>query len=552
MAADDEAQSVTGSAPAIRINAVSKTFGGTRALRDVSFDVPRASVHALCGGNGSGKSTLIKILAGVQQADSGTIAIDGQIHDATRTNPGWAGSNGLYFVHQAVGTFPSMTVAENFAVSSTFGARSLAPISWRALHRRVQKVLEHFEIDVSPNTIMTRIPPATRTMIAIARALQHETETGRGILVLDEPTASLPAEEAQAVLEAMRGYARRGHAVLFVSHRLPELLAVSDSATFLRDGRHIQTCDTAGLDERGLVQLITGHAPRTPNKAAAGTGPAAACLRLENLAVGTLDDISLQVCAGEVVGIAGLLGSGRSTLLQALFGVRPARGGRATLDGVELVAGDVRAAINGGIAYVPEDRAGLAAFAELPVRANLSAPRLGRYWNRVWLRRAAERSDARGVIERYKVKVGGPEAHFATMSGGNQQKVVLARWLELAPRLLLLDEPTQGVDVGARAEIHHLIRQAAAAGTAVLLVSSDPQELVESCDRVIGLHNGRLAGEISGADLTVQRCTELGHGLGAPPEAGSPASRTPTPSALSSISMEPISMEPISMEPPTP
>ncbi|WP_250282444.1 MULTISPECIES: sugar ABC transporter ATP-binding protein [unclassified Frankia] len=542
MTAVGEAQSPRTTAPAIRVNAVSKTFGGTRALRDVSFEVPRASVHALCGGNGSGKSTLIKILAGVHQADSGTIEIDGHVHDATRTNPGWAGSNGLYFVHQAVGTFPSMTVAENFAVSSAFGARSLAPVSWRALHRRVQKVLERFEIDVSPKTIMAQVPPATRTMIAVARALQYEAEAGRGTLVLDEPTASLPAEEAQAVLDAMRGYARRGHAVVFVSHRLSELLAVSDSATFLRDGQHVRTCDAADLDESSLVQLITGHAPVAPSRNTVGTDQAEVRLRLENLAVGSLDDICLQVRAGEVVGIAGLLGSGRSTLLQSLFGVRPARGGRATLDGVELTANDVPAAIRGGIAYVPEDRAGQAAFAELSVRANLSAPSLRRYWNRVWLRRAAERCDAQSVIERYKIKVDGPEAYFATMSGGNQQKVVLARWLELAPRLLLLDEPTQGVDIGARTAIHQLVRQVAAAGTAVLLVSSDPQELVDACDRVVGVHSGRITGEASGADLTVRRCTELGHGLGAPSGARTPTSRAlgpRTPATHPPTSMEP-------------
>ncbi|HEY3737510.1 MAG TPA: sugar ABC transporter ATP-binding protein [Jatrophihabitans sp.] len=510
----DQVRNPKSAAPAIRIHSVAKTFGGTHALQDVTFDIPRASVHALCGGNGSGKSTLIKILAGVYQADAGTIEINGQEHEAARTNPGWAEANGLYFVHQAVGTFPSMTVAENFAVSSTFGAGSLAPIPWRSVHRRVRDVLERFEIDVSPKTLMAQVPPATQTMIAVARALQDEDEAGRGILVLDEPTAALPAEEAQTVLDAMRGYARRGHAVVFVSHRLSELLAVSDSATFLRDGRHIRTCDATDLDERSLVQLITGHAPFTPEKDTLNTDPTPARLRLEGFAVGPLDNVSIEVRAGEIVGIAGLLGSGRSTLLQSLFGVRSPRGGRAMLDDVELVLGDIPAAISNGIAYVPEDRAGQAAFAELPVRTNLTVPHLGRYWNRLWLRKKAERSDTHAAIERYQVKVAGPEAYFATMSGGNQQKVVLARWLELAPRLLLLDEPTQGVDVGARAAIHQLVRQAAASGAAVLLVSSDPQELVDACDRVLGMHDGRITGEATGAELTAQRCVELSHGLG--------------------------------------
>lgn len=501
--------------PAIRIRGVSKTFGSTHALRDVSFDIPRASVHALCGGNGSGKSTLIKILAGVYQADAGTIEIDGEVHDATRTNPGWAAASGLHFVHQAVGTFPSLTVAENFAVGTTFGARSLAPVPWRTLHRRVQNLLDRFEIDVSPRSLMSEVSPATQTMIAVARALQDEAESGHGTLVLDEPTAALPTDEATVLLDAMRSYARRGHAVIFVSHRLSELLAVSDHATFLRDGKHIETRAKADLDERDLVELITGQTPSEPVSDAAVTDRLGEVrLELQDFSVGPLEGINLQVRAGEVLGIAGLLGSGRSMMLQSLFGAGPAHGGRATIDGEPLGKADVADAIQSGVAYVPEDRAGQAAFASLTVRENISAPDLKRYWNRLWLRRTVERVDAKASIARYQVKVGGAESLFATMSGGNQQKVVLARWLELKPRLLLLDEPTQGVDVGARGAIHQLVRQAASAGAAVVVVSSDPQELVDLCDRVVGLHGGNLGGTASGLDLTVQRCTELGQGLG--------------------------------------
>ncbi|CAN5200231.1 sugar ABC transporter ATP-binding protein [soil metagenome] len=508
--------------PAIRFSGVSKAFGGTQALSDVSFDIARASVHALCGGNGSGKSTLIKILAGVYQADAGVIEIGGQPHDATRTNPGWAAANGLHFVHQAVGTFPSLSVAENFAVGTTFGARSLAPVPWGTLHRRVQHLLDRFEIDVSPKTLMSQVPPATQTMIAVARALQDEDEAaaGEATLVLDEPTAALPPDEAMVLLDAMRGYARRGHAVVFVSHRLSELLDVSDYATFLRDGRHIETRSRAGLGERELIELITGHAPSGLAAESPDRQLGDVRLELRDFAVGPLAGIDLEVRSGEVVGIAGLLGSGRSTLLQALFGVGSASTGHASIDGAPLTTTGVSGAIDSGVAYVPEDRAGQAAFSGLSVRANISAPNLKRYWNRLWLRQGAERTDARTAIARYRIKVAGAESLFATMSGGNQQKVVLARWLDLKPRLLLLDEPTQGVDVGARTAIHELIRQAAAEGAAVLVVSSDPQELVDVCDRVVGLHRGRLVGTASGGDLTVQRCTELSQGLGQTPHQG--------------------------------
>jgi ribose transport system ATP-binding protein len=290
---------------------------------------------------------------------------------------------------------------------------------------------------------------------------------------------------------------------------------VSDHATFLRDGKHIETRAKADLDERDLVELITGQTPSEPVSDAAVTDRLGEVrLELQDFSVGPLEGINLQVRAGEVLGIAGLLGSGRSMMLQSLFGAGPAHGGRATIDGEPLGKADVADAIQSGVAYVPEDRAGQAAFASLTVRENISAPDLKRYWNRLWLRRTVERVDAKASIARYQVKVGGAESLFATMSGGNQQKVVLARWLELKPRLLLLDEPTQGVDVGARGAIHQLVRQAASAGAAVVVVSSDPQELVDLCDRVVGLHGGNLGGTASGLDLTVQRCTELGQGLG--------------------------------------
>jgi len=504
----------------IRIRGVSKTFGGTHALRNVAFDIPSGSVHALCGGNGSGKSTLIKILAGVHQADSGSIEIDGNEHDASRTSPAWAESSGLHFVHQAVGTFHSMTVAENFAMGSGFGTRALAPVPWRHLHRRVQEVLDRFELDVSPRTPMSQLAPSVQTMVAVARALQNEGAAGRGALVLDEPTASLPAAEVEAVLEAMHGYAARGHTVIFVTHRLGEMLEVAHSATFLRDGAHLETRPVAGLDECDLITRITGTAPPPSNDVADDVVHGPMRLRLRDFSTGPLKSIDLDVRRGEILGVAGLLGSGRSALLRSLFGVAAINSGSATLDDELLAPKDARSAVEQGVAYVPEDRAGQAALAELPVRGNLSAPDLSRYWHRFRLRRSAERRDAETAILRYGIKVAGPEAPFSSMSGGNQQKVVLARWLTLAPRLLLLDEPTQGVDIGARKSIHDHIRTAAAGGAAVLVVSSDPQELADLCHRVVGLRDGRLVGQISGDAVTVHRCTELGHGLAPTVSAG--------------------------------
>ncbi|KAF0960252.1 sugar ABC transporter ATP-binding protein [Rhodococcus sp. T7] len=497
----------------IRVRSLTKTFGGTHALRDVSFDITRGSIHALCGGNGSGKSTLIKILAGVHHADSGMIEIDGRSHDAAKTSPSWAHRHGLHFVHQASATFAELTVAENFAIGSSFGGRALSPIRWRALRLHVQRVLDRFELNVAATTRMGDLSPATQTMVSVARALQNEAEADRGALILDEPTASLPAHEATAVLDAMRRYTERGHTVVFVSHRLGELLEVADEMTFLRDGRHLETRTARGLNTRSLIEKISGHAPSATPARRVESVQGQERLRLENYAVGPLRDVTMSVRAGEIVGISGLLGSGRSTLLKSLFGVHPATGGTASLDGKPLTADHPVQAIRRGVAYLPEDRAGQAGFNDLTVRENLSAPAIENYWRGLRIRRSAERDDAQMAIELYDVVTSSAEAVFSSMSGGNQQKVVLARWLALHPLLLLLDEPTQGVDIGARNAIHDRIREAARNGTSVLVVSSDPQELSELCDRVIGLWNGTVQGEARAEELSTQRCTELAYGL---------------------------------------
>ncbi|MCW2830466.1 MAG: Monosaccharide-transporting ATPase [Aeromicrobium sp.] len=497
----------------LRVRNITKSFGSTQALSDISFDIERASIHALCGGNGSGKSTLIKVLAGVYQSDSGSIEVDGQVQDGSRTSPAWAKANGLHFVHQAAATFPEQSVAENFALGSSYGGGALQPVSWRRLHRRVQAVLDRFELDVSSRDRMGSLAIATQTMVAVARALQDEGTAGSGILVLDEPTASLPAHEAQTVLEAMRGYKQRGHTVIFVTHRLGELLDVADNATFLRSGRHVETRALAGLGERGLIERITGQDPAARDSSDRSFGEARPRLVLRDYAVGPLRSASLEVRAGEIVGLTGLLGSGRSALLQGLFGARASTGGTAELDGVPLVARSPHAAVKAGVAYLPEDRSGQAAFPEMAVRENLSAPALGRYWKRGRLSRSKETAAAKADIHEYGVVTASTESELSTLSGGNQQKVILARWLGLGPRLLLLDEPTQGVDIGARQAIHAQIRAAADQGMCVLVVTSDYEEMPELCDRVLGVFNGRIEGELVGPELTTRNCVELAYGL---------------------------------------
>jgi ribose transport system ATP-binding protein len=496
-------------APALRTNGICKSFGATRALHDVGFDVAAGTVHALLGGNGSGKSTLIRILAGVERGDAGTMEASGAGTDATRVTPDWAAAARLRFVHQGAPAFLGLTVAEDFALSAGFGAPALGRVRRAALRRRARAALDRFEIDVPVDARMSELRPATRTMIAVARALRDDEAS---VLVLDEPTAALPNDEAARLLRAARGYAAQGHTVILVTHRLDEVLSVAGAATFLRDGRHLETRALDGMDERALIERIAGtdQLTRPARPARVASGP---CLEVENLAAGPLAGVSLSVARGEIVGLSGLLGSGRSSLLQGLFGARPIRGGTVTLHGKRVDVKDPADAVRLRIAYLPEDRVNDAAFADRTLRENFSIADVGRYWRRLRWRRRKESADARSAIDDYGVVARSAEVILSTLSGGNQQRVMLARWLHLEPRLLLLDEPTQGVDVGARAAIHRLIRKAAEDGAAVIVASSDATELATLCDRVIGLRGGAIAGELSGPDITAGRCLELAHGV---------------------------------------
>jgi ribose transport system ATP-binding protein len=504
----DERTTAGTSVPAIRLSGLTKRFGGTVALNDVSFDVGSSSVHALLGGNGSGKSTLIKILCGVYQADDGDIEIAGAHHSARTTTPDWARTVGIHVVHQGLGIFPELSVADNFALASGYGMPSLAPIPARKLRRHVKEVLARYEVDVSPTDTMGDLPAALQTMVAVARALAGESEPGRGVLILDEPTAALPHGQRDVLLDAVRGYRQRGHTVILVTHRLDEVEAVADHVTFLRDGRHVQTAPITEVDEAAMVRHIAGM-ERAPVRHAREMVDGEVRLEVRDLHVGPLDGISLQARRGEVVGLSGLLGSGRSALMLALFGQDKPAAGELLLDGRPLVVRDPGDAVRQGIAYVSDDRQHEGQFSDRSVRENLSITNLRRYWRGLAVRRAPEARDARTVIQDYGVVVASEEAPVSTMSGGNQQKVAIARWLELRPRVLLLNEPTQGVDVGARAAIHGLIRAAAEEGMTVIVSSSDARELAELCDRVVGLYLGRVSGEVAGDDLTAERCLEL-------------------------------------------
>ena len=487
------------------LDGLSKSFPGTRALSDVDLDVRGGEIHALVGANGSGKSTLVKILAGVYRPDGGVIRVGDRVFGGG-LSPSEARAVGLHFVHQDLAVFTDLSVADNIAIGRGFDTDPLVRIRWRSVRRHTSRVLDRFHIAARPDTPVGALRPSDRTMVAIARALQDQEGQDSGVLVLDEPTTSLPDADVGLLIAALRRFAEAGQSMLFISHDIDEALSFVDRVSVLRDGRKVATLDAPRADRDQVVELITGRpvgrlypAPQRPDGGAR--------LQVRNVSVGPVRDVSFDVLAGEIVGLAGLIGSGASEILQAIFRARPPRGGSVAVDGAAL--GDrPRDAIAAGVSYLPAERS-RAGFFDAGVRENLSAPEVARYWKYLFMSMGRERADARATIARFGIRATSEEQNLALLSGGNQQKVMLARWLRRDPRVLLLDEPTQGVDVGARAEVYELIRAAADRGTAVLLVTVDFEEIAGLCDRALVINDGRVVAELHKPGIDHQRLTEL-------------------------------------------
>ncbi|MFC6239280.1 sugar ABC transporter ATP-binding protein [Longivirga aurantiaca] len=516
--------------PVVSLRGVTKTFAGTRALRRVDLDFFPGEIHAVCGENGSGKSTMIKILSGVYQGDpGGTVSLNGEEYDADRVTPTVANRQGVRVVHQDLAVFPELTVEENLAIDGGFHTSKLGRIRWRKQHKSAEQLIRDFKIPARPKSTLAELSLAARTEVAIARSLRDMDDRGKGLLILDEPTAALPVKEVDALLASLRDLADSGQSILYVSHRLDEVLALADYVSVLRDGELVGTFPTSELDEAQLVDLMLGRAVHKALEHVPVVPDGDAVFKVENLSVGPLKSVSLEVHAGEMLGIAGVMGSGRSTLLKSIFGVAQPRAGRFVLDGQTMAADSPKSAMGAGIAMVPEHRLRDAAFGNEPVDMNISISVIGKYWRKLVLADKALRQDADQLISEYRVKVPTGRSLMSSLSGGNQQKVVVARWLRRKPRLILLDEPTQGVDVGARAEIYNILRRATQDGAAAVLVASDFQELAQVVDRAIVLRNGRVVAELRGDEITAHRLARLSHADEAP------AAAMPTPDSDSSV-----------------
>lgn len=519
--------------PLLRVDGVSRSFGPVHALRAVSFDVAPGEVHALVGENGAGKSTLIRVLAGVLRPGAGAIILDGR-----RVEPGSvraAEHAGIAVVHQHPVLFPDLAVADNIHLAHE--PRRRAPASFlldrRAMHNGAARLLAELSEPIDPGARVRDLPLARRQIVAVARALARDCR----LLVLDEPTASLSVREADALLRVVAALRARGVGVLYVSHRLDEVFRAADRVTVLRDGRLVATRDAGSLSRDALVALMLGRdapgppvtgsagAPRAAPVHAADLSPAAhpppahpvtparGCAPLLSV-VGLsrpphFADVSFDVAPGEILALAGLVGAGRSELARCIAGVDRPRVGVVRLAGRAVAPGSVRAALAAGIALVPEDRHREGLILPFSVRANLSLGVLPSLCRAGFIRRAAERRLADRWWSRLSIRGPGHGAPASALSGGNQQKVLLARWLAADPRVLILDEPTRGVDVGAKDEIHAIIRELASRGVGILLISSDLPELLALGDRVLVLRDGRAVASLPRADADPARVLSL-------------------------------------------
>ena len=496
-------------APALlQVRGLTKAFGGALALDGVDLTVLPGEVHGLLGENGSGKSTLIKILAGYHDPDAGTLLVRGEPVDLPLA-PGMYRHLGFEFVHQDLGLVSSLSVVENLFMAEIADPKSSAFFSWRRATAEARRIFARYGQSIDPRALIEEIRPVERAMVAIIRALEglgtvDESLRGHTLLVLDEPTVFLPRHEVNLLFDFIRSIAKSGSSVLFVSHDLDEVKRITDRITVLRDGRVAGTVVTAETSPRDLVRLIIGRDLAEPvGVEVAPESGRQVVMRVRNLTTHWLDDVSFDLHEGEVLGLTGLVGSGFEDVAYAIYGAIPAREGTVSLDGTELSipAMTPSRALEHRIALVPGDRPRNGSVATLSAGENINMPVLDRYFRGMRLVRREMRRNAAGLMEEFDVRPPRPELEYGSFSGGNQQKAMMAKWHQVEPRVLLLHEPTQGVDVGARQQIFNLIT-AAASTTATICASSDYEQLTAICSRVAVIAQGRIAGFLSGDELT--------------------------------------------------
>ncbi len=478
----------------LEVGSITKAFAGVQALKGVDFALDAGEIHALIGENGAGKSTLIKIVTGALTADSGTLQVDGQ--PVPHNNPRIARGLGIAAIYQQPSLFPHLSVAENIALSLESGSRWRI-VDWKARRARARELLERAGASIDPDRLVATLSMPERQIVEIAKAIGAQAR----ILIMDEPTASLTSLEVERLFRVIALLREQGAGIIYISHRLDEIFAIADRITVLRDGEAVGTFRKEDADREQLIHLMVGRELSAvyPKR----TAP--------------LGDVVLQlgqmhVRSGEILGLAGLIGSGRTQLAETIFGLTPADSGQIFLRGEPVRISSPAQAIELGIAYLPEDRRRHGVVLDMTTPENISLASLSKVSHSGWIDDAAERELARGYMDKLRIKAAGADSETAALSGGNQQKVALARWLATNPSVLILDEPTQGVDVGSKAEIHKLMVDLAERGMAIIMISSELPEILGMSDRIAVMHAGSIRGILSREEATPQKILALALG----------------------------------------
>jgi rhamnose transport system ATP-binding protein len=487
----------------LQATGITKSFAGVRALRGVSFDLRAGEVHALLGENGAGKSTLIKVITGAEGPDSGTLEVGGQA--VRHMTPAASKALGIAAIYQQPALFPDLTVAENIALALDAG-RAWTRIDWGTRRRRARELLDRIGARIDPDRLVETLSMPEQQIVEIAKAIGADAR----IVIMDEPTAALSDREAEHLFAIVRLLRSHGVGIVYISHRLDEVFALADRLTVLRDGQTVASRAVSEVSRPELIALMIGRElsavfPRRE----VPRGEVALELRgVANRTAG-VRSVSLTVRRGEILGLAGLVGSGRTQLAETIFGITPADSGTILLNGEPIRIASPADAIRAGLAYVPEDRRQHGVVLGMSLAANASLPSLRRLSRYGLIDFSAERRSAADYVERLRIRTAGVDEAVGTLSGGNQQKVALARWLSTSPSVLILDEPTQGVDVGSKAEIHELMQRLTEEGLAIVMISSELPEILGMSDRIAVMHAGGIRGVLTRAEATQARILAL-------------------------------------------
>lgn len=490
--------------PVMKMEAVNKSFSGVQVLHNVHMELYKGEVHALMGENGAGKSTLMKIMAGVYRPDSGrTLYRD---MEASWNNPMEARDQGISVIHQEISLSPNLSIGENILMGTKFPRNRFGLIKWNLIHEKAEAILRSIGSTLDPKANVSTLSIAEQQMVEIARALSFNSE----ILIMDEPTASLTDKEIEKLFIIISDLKRKGVAIVYISHRMDEIFRISDRFSVLRDGHWIASGPIEETNPDHLVKLMVGREikdlfQRKPVEPVAGTG-SEPVLELKNISdKKTVKGVSLRLYPGEIVGLAGLVGAGRTELVRTIFGISHPTGGQILIDGKPVHIHSPSDAIQYGIAHVPESRKEQGLFPNLSVQENILMAQMKTYRNAGILQYSRMNKDAESYIKDLGVKTASKDQNVMGLSGGNQQKVVIARWLSIGPKVLLLDEPTRGVDIGAKTEIHKMISNLAEQGLAVLMISSELPEILGISDRILVMHEGKIKAELSRQEATQEK-----------------------------------------------